>query len=81
VQILNDPQDFWLPSRQGLFLKPYKPVAMPGEKDVSILRTPRLKSLGHALDFRETFREIWHGAVYLRDKAQGKLPQSDMGAR
>jgi hypothetical protein len=45
------------------------------------LRTPRLKSLGHALDFRETFREIWHGAVYLRDKAQGKLPQSDMGAR
>ena len=35
-------------------------------------RTPRLRSLAHAFDFRETFRELWAGCLYMTDKARGK---------
>ncbi|KAI9462621.1 DUF300-domain-containing protein [Russula earlei] len=39
--------------------KPYRPLA-PNSK-----RTPRLRSFGHAMDFRETFRELFAGSVYM----------------
>jgi hypothetical protein len=33
------------------------------------------------MDFRETFREIWLGMVYLSDRACGREPRPDKGAR
>ena len=33
------------------------------------------------MDFRETFREIWVGCVYLFDKMRGKEPKPDFGVR
>ena len=33
------------------------------------------------MDFRETFREIWIGCVYLYDKIRGKEPKLDVGAK
>lgn len=42
---------------------------------------PRLRALGHAMDFRETFREIWVGCIYIFDKLRGKEPTLDVGAR
>jgi DUF1680 family protein len=33
------------------------------------------------MDFRETFREIWIGCVYMFDKMRGKEPKPDFGAR
>ncbi|EPQ55002.1 DUF300-domain-containing protein [Gloeophyllum trabeum ATCC 11539] len=50
--------------------RPYKPEAEypapPPE------RTPRLRSLGHAFDFRETLRELWDGCVYMWYRFRGK---------
>lgn len=43
-------------------------------------RTPRLKSLGHAMNFRETFRELWVGCVYMWHRIRGKEPVVDSGA-
>jgi hypothetical protein len=31
------------------------------------------------MDFRETFREIWIGTIYLFDKIRGKQPKPDLG--
>ena len=31
------------------------------------------------MDFRETFREIWIGTIYLFDKIRGKEPKPDLG--
>jgi len=42
-------------------------------------QTPAWRSLGHAMDFRETFREIWIGTIYLFDKIRGKEPKPDLG--
>ncbi|KAF5325855.1 hypothetical protein D9611_000018 [Ephemerocybe angulata] len=61
--------------------KPYRPFHNPMSKDPPPSRTPRLRSLGHALDFRETFREIWMGCVYMFDKMRGREPRHDFGAR
>lgn len=33
------------------------------------------------MDFRETFREIWGGCIYVFDKLRGKEPTLDVGAR
>ncbi len=33
------------------------------------------------MDFRETFREIWIGCIYMLDKVRGKEPKPDVGAR
>ncbi|KAM5544184.1 hypothetical protein V8D89_001844 [Ganoderma adspersum] len=33
--------------------------------------TPRWRSLGHAMNFKETGREIWHGWVYMFRKSRG----------
>ncbi|KAI9465687.1 organic solute transporter Ostalpha-domain-containing protein [Lactarius psammicola] len=41
--------------------KPYRPLT-PNPS-----RTPRLRSFAHAMDFRETFRELWVGLVYIPD--------------
>lgn len=43
--------------------------------------TPRLHSLYHAMDFRETCKELWAGCVYLFDKARGREPSADRSAR
>lgn len=57
--------------------KPYRPVPNSKDADAEPIRTPRLKSLGHALDFRETLRELWNGCIYLYDKMRGKPPKLD----
>lgn len=33
------------------------------------------------MDFRETFREIWNGCIYIFDKMRGREPTPDVGAR
>ena len=33
------------------------------------------------MDFRETFREIWIGCIYLLDKMRAREPKPDFGAR
>ncbi|KAG6857720.1 hypothetical protein H0H87_004136 [Tephrocybe sp. NHM501043] len=59
--------------------KPYLPAQSPDR--VEAQRTPRLRSLCHAMDFRETFREIWLGWIYMWDKICGKEPSRDVGAQ
>ncbi|KAF7315183.1 hypothetical protein MIND_00032700 [Mycena indigotica] len=61
--------------------KPYRPFHDPKSKLPPPTPTPRLRSLGHALDFRETFREIRIGWVYIIDKIRGREPTPDRGAR
>ncbi|TFK51154.1 DUF300-domain-containing protein [Heliocybe sulcata] len=53
--------------------RPYKP------EGPSRQRTPRLRSLGNAMDFRETFRELWAGTVYMWHRIRGK--ETDMLTR
>jgi hypothetical protein len=45
--------------------KPYRPLT-PNPR-----RTPRLRSFAHAMDFRETFRELWAGSVYMWRRTRG----------
>jgi hypothetical protein len=45
--------------------KPYRPHT-PDAK-----RTPRLRSFAHAMDFRETFREFYVGAMYMWRRMRG----------
>ena len=59
--------------------KPYKPPEHPSLPPPT--RTLRLRSLGHAFDFRETFREIKSGLIYITDRIRGVEPRPDMGAR
>jgi hypothetical protein len=56
--------------------KPYRPspYARPPPQ-----RTPRLKSLAHVMDFRETLREIAAGAVWMWDWHRGKERRVDRG--
>lgn len=61
--------------------KPYRPVHDPLSDEPAPTRTPRLRSLGHALDFRETFREIWQGCVYIVDKVRGREHKADSNAK
>ncbi|EIN06704.1 DUF300-domain-containing protein [Punctularia strigosozonata HHB-11173 SS5] len=58
--------------------KVYRP-AYNSQYDTPPQRTPRLKSLGHALDFRETWREIRDGAVYMVHRWRGV--ETDQAAR
>lgn len=60
---------------------PYRPFHPPDSKDPPPKQTPRLRSLGHAFDFRETFREIGVGCIYIYDKMRGKEPTPDLTAR
>ncbi|KAK0454748.1 organic solute transporter Ostalpha-domain-containing protein [Armillaria borealis] len=61
--------------------KDYRPFHDPESKDPPPSRTSILRSLGHAMDFRETFREIWQGCVYMWDKMRGREPKHDEGAK
>ncbi|KAJ7209681.1 organic solute transporter Ostalpha-domain-containing protein, partial [Mycena pura] len=61
--------------------KPYRPFHDPKSKAPPPTPTPRLRSLGHAFDFRETFREIRVGWIYILDKMHGREPKPDIGAR
>ncbi|KAJ3795431.1 organic solute transporter Ostalpha-domain-containing protein [Lentinula aff. detonsa] len=54
----------------------------PSQTDVlPSQRMSRLHALGHAMDFRETVRELWIGTIYLWEKIRGRDPQPDMNAR
>ncbi|KAI0312894.1 organic solute transporter Ostalpha-domain-containing protein, partial [Amylostereum chailletii] len=53
--------------------KPYRPAARDAQ------RTPRLRALMHAMDFRETFRELRAGTVYMWHQMRGK--ETDVAAR
>lgn len=61
--------------------KPYCPVESASAKGypLHLKCTPRLRSLGHALDFRETLREVWSGCVYIMRRFRGQ--ETDRGAR
>ncbi|KAF8653287.1 hypothetical protein AX16_003989 [Volvariella volvacea WC 439] len=61
--------------------KPYIPAPIQESDDTPLMQTSRLRALGHAFDFRETFREIWVGCVYMYDKIRGRPPAVDHGAR
>ncbi|KAF5351717.1 hypothetical protein D9756_007521 [Leucocoprinus leucothites] len=60
--------------------KVYRPPYDPTSDPIPPEKTPRLKSLGHAMDFRETFRELWVGCVYMWHDFRGKEPAIDTGA-
>lgn len=61
--------------------KEYRPKQDSKFVGAAPVRTSRLRSLAHVLDFRETFREIWVGCIYLLDKVRGKEPSPDFGVR
>ena len=60
--------------------RPYK-RSLALSTDTLLHPTPRLHSLFHAMDFRETCIELWAGCVYLFDKARGREPSADRRAR
>ncbi|KAE9400698.1 DUF300-domain-containing protein [Gymnopus androsaceus JB14] len=59
----------------------YRPGDMDESKELPAYRMTRLRALGHAMDFRETFRELWIGTIYLWDKMRGHDPAPDINAR
>ncbi|KAJ7188601.1 organic solute transporter Ostalpha-domain-containing protein [Mycena filopes] len=61
--------------------KPYRPFHDPKSKAPPPTKTPRLRSLANVMDFRETFREIRAGWIYIVDKMRGREPTPDVGAR
>ena len=61
--------------------RPYKRSLLSLPKDTPLQPTPRLRSLFHAMDFRETCKELWAGCVYLFDKTRGREPSADRRAR
>ncbi|CAK5281816.1 unnamed protein product, partial [Mycena citricolor] len=61
--------------------RPYKPYHDKRSNAPLPIRTARLPALANAFDFRETFREIWAGWVYILDRVRGREPETDFGAR
>ncbi|KAI4527520.1 DUF300-domain-containing protein [Schizophyllum commune Loenen D] len=61
--------------------KIYIPYNLPDSTAAPIERTRRLRSLGHAFDFRETARELWVGTKYMWQKARGREPKLDRPAK
>ncbi|KIK61210.1 hypothetical protein GYMLUDRAFT_43292 [Collybiopsis luxurians FD-317 M1] len=61
----------------------YKPYLPSDTSDPKLpgYRMSRWRALGHAMDFRETFRELWTGTIYLWEKMRGRHPKSDISAR
>jgi hypothetical protein len=59
--------------------KVYIPDPTTIEGDLEDYRTPRLKSLGHAMNPMETFRELRAGVVYMMQRWRGK--ETDRQAR
>jgi hypothetical protein len=58
--------------------RPYKPVVLHG---VQPQPTRKWRSFMHAMDFRETARELWAGSVYMAHRARGIEPEGDRLAR
>ncbi|KAH9485156.1 Transmembrane protein 184-like protein [Psilocybe cubensis] len=60
----------------------YKPYKYPRldvfDEFATPQKTPPWRSLAHAMDFRETFREIWIGIVYMFYKLRGREPITDL---
>jgi len=59
--------------------KVYVPDPSTIEGDLKDHRTPRLKSLGHAMNPMETLRELWAGIIYMFRMWRGK--ETDKQAR
>ncbi|KAG6837828.1 hypothetical protein H0H93_016196 [Arthromyces matolae] len=59
----------------------YKPYQKLDSSEPESEKTNRFRSLCHAMDFRETFREIWIGCIHLWDRTRGKESTYDIGAR
>ncbi|KAK7029693.1 hypothetical protein VNI00_014391 [Paramarasmius palmivorus] len=59
--------------------KVYKPIH--NSKDLPSLPMGKWRALGHAMDFRETFRELWAGTKYMWAKMRGREPKVDISAR
>jgi hypothetical protein len=57
---------------------PYRPSV---ENGVEPTPTPKFRALMHAMDFRETFREIWQGTIYMWRRMRGKEDEGDRLAR
>ncbi|KAF8895696.1 organic solute transporter Ostalpha-domain-containing protein [Gymnopilus junonius] len=55
----------------------YLPYKESNSKGLLPSKTAQWRSLAHAMDFRETFREIWTGCIYMYDKMRGKEPKPD----
>ncbi|KAG8995740.1 hypothetical protein FRB90_000095 [Tulasnella sp. 427] len=53
---------------------PYRPKP---EDRATYKPTPRLRSLGHVLDFRDIFRQIWKGCVYMWNRMRGYEPDTN----
>ncbi|KAG8955676.1 hypothetical protein FRC04_007667 [Tulasnella sp. 424] len=53
---------------------PYRPK--PNEQP-DFKPTSRLRSLGHVFDFRDMFRQIWKGCVYMWHRMRGYEPDSN----
>ncbi|KAH8105622.1 DUF300-domain-containing protein, partial [Phellopilus nigrolimitatus] len=51
--------------------KPYCAKEGRSSHVYGLYRTPRLRALGHAFDFRETFSELWTGCVFIVRRWRG----------
>lgn len=60
---------------------PKPPQSFDAYYDQEPTRTPRLRALGHAFDFRETLREIGAGCAYIVDRMRGREVRADVSAR
>lgn len=61
--------------------KPYVTSSANSTSDAVPQRTPRMKSLGHAFDFRETWREIRDGWLDMWDRMRKRESRYDMSVR
>ena len=75
------PSCFALVHVKAFTYKVYIPYYLPDSTAAPIERTRRLRSLGHAFDFRETARELWVGTKYMWQKARGREPKLDRPAK
>lgn len=58
--------------------RPYKPAVVRG---VQPQPSRKWRSFMHAMDFRETARELWAGSLYMAHRARGIEPEGDRLAR
>lgn len=61
--------------------KPYVTVTSSSAHDSVPQRTPRMKSLGHAFDFRDTWREIRDGWLSMWDRMRKRESRCDASVR
>ncbi|KAG8874754.1 hypothetical protein FRB98_008242 [Tulasnella sp. 332] len=53
----------------------YRPYRPSPEDSAKFTPTSKWRSLGHALDFRDVFRQMWAGCVYCWDRIRGYEPE------